>query len=86
MAAMKHLDFRTRAGSPFNDTRGQIAKFATKKEAQKFARENGWKVADAAKAADRFFAYWVVCQCVANDLRFLGKSGEVLEVANPGYW
>ena len=83
---MKHLDFRTRAGNPFNETRGQIAKFATKKEAQQFAKENGWKMADAAKAADRFFAYWVVCQCVANDFRFLCKDRGTIEVPHPGYW
>lgn len=83
---MKYLDFRTKAGSPFNETRSQIARFSTKKEAQRFAKQSGWRLGDVERAADRFFAYWVVCQCIGNDLRFLDKGGNILDVSHVGYF
>lgn len=67
-------------------TERQIARFATKAEAVKFAKSAKWRAQDATRAANRFFYYWVIAQCTGPDkIRYLGKDGGFIDEEWPGY-
>lgn len=57
-----------------------IASFATKPQAQAFAKSRGWLSRDVTRAYNRFSMFWVVYQGFGDTLRFLGKTGGVVEL------
>lgn len=82
---MKYLDHRGRIGTLLYDQ--GLARFHTKKQAEQFAKEHGWRLQDVTKAANRFWEYWVVGQCVSSDtFRYLTANGTWVDDDFPGYW
>jgi len=64
-----------------------IARFATKREAVTFAASFGWTAGNCQQAANRFWMFWIVGQCLdVETYRFLCKDGSTLNMAYPGYW
>jgi hypothetical protein len=78
-----HLDHRGQTYTRLLDQ--GIAKFNTRKEAERFAKSFGWLVGDVAAAANRFHYYWVVCQCVGDSAHYLARGGKVIRDEWPGY-
>jgi hypothetical protein len=67
-------------------TKLDAATFARKKDAQAFAKTQGWKNKDVRSAANRFSMFWIVCQSVGDELTYLKRDGSPGSIPWPGLW
>lgn len=60
---------------------------ARKTDASKFALAHGWLASDVIGAANRFWQFWVVGQCIGNEtIRLLNNDGTYVDMPYPGRW
>lgn len=83
MTSGECLDLRK---APWNREENNIYRGRTKKVAQAFAKKNGWPTTkDIHLACNNIEAWWVVAQCVGDQIIFLRRDGSTITLPYPGY-
>jgi len=71
--------------APHNREEHNIYKARTRAVALTFARRYGWSAKNLRLACSHVDAWWVIAQCIGDQMTFLCRDGSWVTLPYPGY-